>query len=75
MSEKAYGRKQDREAAQKLFDDACRGAQLTTCEKQEFSNYMHNNNLFEDYTTYNRMKALAEEWQRSAYNPCKRWGS
>jgi hypothetical protein len=64
-------RKQNREAAQKVFNDACRGANLSQCERREFSNYMHNKNLLEDYMDYRRLRNLAEEWQRSAYNPCK----
>ncbi|MEA3308896.1 MAG: hypothetical protein U9Q70_05230 [Chloroflexota bacterium] len=67
----SYNRKQNREAAQKLFDDACRGAGLSSLEKRGFSKYMHNKNLLKDYMDYNRLKRLAREWQRSHENQYK----
>jgi hypothetical protein len=65
-------RKEDREAAQKKFRDACKGAGLSELEMREFSKYMHNQNLLEDYMSYDDIKKLAREWAgRSGYNPYK----
>jgi hypothetical protein len=66
-------RKENRESAQKKFDDACAAARLSPEEKGAFSRYMHNQNLLKDYMSYGEIKRLAEEWRgRSGYNPYHR---
>lgn len=63
-------RKEDRESAQKKFDDACRGAGLSSAEKNEFGTYCHNERLLEDYMEYSTLKGIAEKWRaNSALNP------
>lgn len=65
-------RKENREAAQKKFRDACKGAHLSEAEMREFSHYMHNKGLLIDYMSYEEIKSLAAEWAgRSGYNPYK----
>ncbi|MPM34099.1 hypothetical protein SDC9_80680 [bioreactor metagenome] len=69
----SWDRKEDRESAQQKFRNACKAAGLSEAERQEFSKYMHNNNLLSDYMSYGDIKSLAEEWQgRGGYNPYHR---
>lgn len=63
-------RREDREAAQKKFDQACKAAGLTDTEQAAFGRYCHENNLLQDYMSYDEIKRLASEWKgRSGYNP------
>lgn len=69
----SWDRKENRESAQEKFRNACQAAGLSEAERQEFSKYMHNNNLLSDYMSYDEIKRLAGEWKgRSGYNPYHR---
>jgi len=66
----AFGRKENRESADKKFRDACRGAGLSEAEKHAFGRYCHEKNALRDYMSYGEIKRLAEEWKRAkGYNP------
>jgi len=65
-------RRENRESAQKKFNNACAGARLTASEKQAFSKYFHKMDKYKrEYMSYGEIKRLASEWARSAQNPYK----
>lgn len=58
-------RKENREAAQQKFRNACRDAGLNDVQRQQFSRYMHDKGLLEDYMSYQDIRKHAEDWLRN----------
>lgn len=57
-------RNEDREAAQEKFRNACRDAGLDETQRQQFSRYMHDQDMLEGYVSYQEIRSAAEEWLR-----------